>query len=380
MRCFDNDPNGFNMHLAELIFDASPAKPGEVGFRVDLAFGSDVRLFKATDKFVRNSVARLNDFADADFKQAYIEYIIPVGCPGEKKGITLDMGKFVTWAGEEWIEAADNIMTSHSFLFTYAIPYTHTGVRATYDVFDNHCMGKWTVGGALYNGWDNQQDQNRSKTGAIYSDWKPTNWFEWISVGMYGAERVQDQRDEFDNAVINGGLDPTDPATPGFGALNTGNTFFGTLDGGRDRRFFDPQRGAARVLADTILTFKPVCGKDVLVLAFNGDYGHEEGGTWAGGAAYIKWRFAKKWYLGMRGEYFFDEDGARTGIAQTLTEGTALVDYALTEALQTRVEFRHDHSNKGVFSDRHPTDLDLNQPFHKQSQNTVLFSWLAYKF
>ena len=92
-RVFDNDANGFNLHLAELSFGALPSKPGEAGFQLDLAFGSDVRVFKSTDKFVWNSQARANDFVDTDFKQAFIEYIIPVGCPGNKKGITLDFGK-----------------------------------------------------------------------------------------------------------------------------------------------------------------------------------------------------------------------------------------------------------------------------------------------
>ena len=148
LRVFDNDADGYSMHLAELCFDALPTKPGEAGFRLDLAFGQDVRFFKSTDKFVWNSQARMNDFVDNDFKQAYIEYIVPVGCEGNKKGIVLDMGKFTTWAGYETIETADNINSSRSFLFGYAIPFTHTGIRATYNVLDSECAGKWRTVGA----------------------------------------------------------------------------------------------------------------------------------------------------------------------------------------------------------------------------------------
>jgi hypothetical protein len=383
LREFDVDPNGFNLHLAELTFDALPTKPGEAGFRLDLAFGTDCRMFKAADKFTLTSNAINNQFVDSDFKQAYVEYIVPIGCPGEKKGIMLDMGRFNTWAGYETVEAADNINSSRSFLFTFAVPITHTGVRATYKVLDSEC-DKWTVGAGIYNGWDNVQDQNRSKTGALYSDWIPTKWFEWTVDGLLGSERVVDERLVFMNAISPfGGFDPTNPTTPGFSSVYTGTTFSGSLDGGRDLRIWDSQRGAMRGLLDTSVIFKPHCGQDDLLVALNADFGHEKFSTWYGGAAYAKWQFAKKWYLGVRGEYFCDENGGRTGIPQTLYEGTATLDWALTDALHTRLEFRHDHSTKGVFSDKHATEPtvgpNLNSPFCKQFQNTVMMSWL-YKF
>jgi hypothetical protein len=340
----------------------------------------------------------LTDFIDSDIKQAYIEYIVPVGCAGNKKGITLDMGKFVTWAGAEVIEGADNINSSRSFLFTYAIPFTHTGMRATYKVFDSDC-NKWTIGGAIYNGWDNVQDQNRSKTFALYSDWTPTKWFEMVNVGIVGNENAVDERDRFSTATnaFNGG-DPTDPTTPGFGSIHTGDTRLGVLDGGRDAAFFDPKDASGvRYLIDTTLTFKPWCGKDDLILAINADYASQAKSTglgsdgmdaksgtvkWYGAAAYVKWQFCKNWYLGVRGEYFNDKDGARTGIPQFLMEGTATLDWALTDALHTRLEFRHDKANRGVFSDHTGvgnSGPDLGRPFRKDTQNTIMMNWL-YKF
>src|SRR5579862_712586 len=405
-RVFDVDPNGFNMHLAELTFSSLPKKPGEAGFELDLAFGSDVRWFKPTDKFTTSS-SRFNNFVDNDFKQAYIEYIVPVGCGcnGEKKGITLDFGKFVTWAGYETIEAADNMNESRSILFGYAIPFTHTGMRATYEVFNKEC-NYWKIGGAVYNGWDNVQDTNNSKAFALYSDWRPTKWFEMVDVAIGGgSEGSIDQRSRFATATnAFNGDDPTDPATPGFGQVNAGSTTspFSPLDGGKAAQLWAPQdANGGRLLLDLQLTFKPLSGKDDLIIGLNGDYGYQARTTvlgsdvtvtpdlnlhvghasWYGGAAYVKWAFHKNWYLAVRGEYFNDPEGARTGVPQFLEEGTVTLDYAFTNELHQRLEFRQDRSNRGVFSDLRGTSAgpNLDIPFNKHFQNTIMYSWL-YKF
>ena len=385
LRAFDTDSNGFNVHQAQLDFDALPTRPGEVGFRLDILYGNDARLIKAQD----NVAAQLDKhfgYYDNDFKQAYISYIVPLpGCEscGTKKGVTLDFGKFVTWAGYETIEAADNMNSSRSFLFGYAIPFTHTGIRATYDVFKCD-ESKWTLGAAIYNGWDNTQDQNRSKTYALHSEWKANKWFEWDATVIAGVEDFVDERTTYFTAInsING-ADPTDPATPGFGSLSTGNTVLGALDNGRDVRFFDPKDGnAARYLLDSTFIIKPWCGKDDFVLALNGDFASQRGGKWYGAAAYAKWQFAKNWYVAMRGEYFNDPNGLRTGIREQLYEGTATLNWQLAEPLATRLEFRSDSSNRYVFSNTHGVGNagpDLSRPFGSKRQNTLMHSWL-YKF
>ena len=382
LRGFDTDSNGFNVHLAELTFDSLPKKPGEAGFRMDIAYGTDVRYIAALDR-ITLAAERTNDFISTDLKQAYIEYIIPVGgcgsC-GTGKGIKLDMGKFVTWAGYETIEAADNINSSRSFLFTYAIPLTHTGMRATYDVFTN--CNKWTVGAGVSNGWDNIQDQNRGKTLALFSDWTPTKWFQMVNTGMAGVEENVDNRIAFLTNVA-GGADPTDPTTPGFQQLHKGDTFLGGLDGNRTSQFYTSKDKRTRFLLDTSLIFKPFCD-DSLTLVLNGDIASEGGKKWYGAAGYAKYQFAKKWYAALRAEYFNDVDGARTGIRQALAEATITLNYNFTDALQSRLEVRHDKSNKGVFDNGKAGTFDangpnLNSPFGSKSQTTVMYSWL-YKF
>lgn len=383
LRGFDTDSNGYNLHLAELTFDSLPTKVCEAGFRMDLAFGTDTRLFKALDH-TTFAPERTNDFVDSDMKQAYIEYIMPIPflCDSTK-GIKCDMGKFVTWAGFETIEGADNFNSSRSFLFTYAIPFTHTGARMTYDVLTRDC-NKWTIGAAAYNGWDNTQDQNRGKTYALYSDWTPTKWFEMVNTGIIGQEQSRDNRLTFLLATdAASGGDPTDPTTPGFQQLHKGDTLLGQLDGGRDSQLNTSKDKRARMLLDSTLIFKPFCNNK-LILALNGDIASEGGSKWYGAAGYAKYQFAKRWSFSLRAEYFNDVDGARTGIRQVLTEGTATLNYNFTDELQARLEFRHDHSNKGVFDDGKGGTTgtggpNLNNPFDRKTQNTVMYSWL-YKF
>src|SRR4029079_1870297 len=117
-----------------------------LGFRADLNFGPVTDMVHAFEP------------GGADvfkaFEQAYVSYLARVG-----KGLQLDVGKFVTPHGAEVIEAKDNWNYSRSLLFSLAIPYYHTGVRATYSLND-----KVSVMGALVNGWNDFKDNNSGKT------------------------------------------------------------------------------------------------------------------------------------------------------------------------------------------------------------------------
>jgi hypothetical protein len=376
LRVFDNnDPNGFNLHLAEINFERLPTCAGQAGFRIDLDYGTDQRVFGSQDNTADNSL-RGTQIKDVDLQQAYIEYIAPIG-----SGITIDAGKFVTWAGSEVIEASDNINSSRSILFGYAIPFAHTGFRATYTPFKD----KWTIGAGIVNGWDNIQDQNNAKTFMFMSNWTPVKWFNWVVVGIVGDEQTVDERARLAAATASpslanpdgGGFDDlTDPAVPGNTALFGG-------------KIWDSHDHGARALIDTTMTFTPW---DKFTFAINADYAHEGGvpkfngpgnRTWWGVAGYLKYQFLKNWYVANRTEYFNDEQGVRTGRAQTLWESTLTVDWALSDPLHVRFEYRHDDSNVNSFSDsrgvrQNATDLNRGGNNHDK-QDTIMMQWL-YKF
>ena len=113
------------------------SKPNDAGFRVDFAAGNSIpQITKTQDETV----------AQFDLQQAFASYIAPIG-----SGLRFDVGKYVTHLGYELIEGYDGYNDNYSrwILFGYAIPFTHTGVKASY-AFTSKVAGMVEV----VNGWD----------------------------------------------------------------------------------------------------------------------------------------------------------------------------------------------------------------------------------
>jgi maltoporin len=112
-----------------------------------------------------------------------------------------------------------------------------------------------------------------------------------------------------------------------------------------------------------------------LSLILNVDYGTEEGqglnGTdanWKGIAGIIKYDYSDKYGLAVRGEYFDDTDGVRTGTAQEVKEFTITAEIKLSSGLIIRPEYRHDWSTSNFFNGS-----------TKKSQDTIALG-VMYKF
>jgi maltoporin len=112
----------------------------------------------------------------------------------------------------------------------------------------------------------------------------------------------------------------------------------------------------------------------------NVDYAHEEkdpfnGGRdseWYGVAAYVKYDFTDSFSMAVRGEYFNDENGVRTGIAQELKEITVTPEFRIAKNLLVRPEYRHDWSTQKAFDSEH-------QALDTKTQDTialgVMYTW-----
>src|SRR5207248_2505839 len=134
-RTFDVQHNSLTLNMAELSFAKTPTADSQGGFRIDLDYG-------ATQDIVTPN--RSSSFRNIG--QAYVSYYAKVG-----KGLQIDFGKFVTPLGFEVIKAKDDWNYSRGLLFTLAIPFYHTGLRATYNVSD-----KLALAGFVVNGWNNE--------------------------------------------------------------------------------------------------------------------------------------------------------------------------------------------------------------------------------
>jgi hypothetical protein len=216
-------------------------------------------------------------------------------------GLTIKGGKFVTTAGAEVIEPWLNYNYSRSFLFGLAIPFTHTGVMLTYPITD-----KLTVSGAGIAGWDNVADNNDSPSFLGNVVWNPTDMVSVASTVIWGPEQ---------NSRI----------------------------------------GNKRTLADLVLTVKPC---ENLTLVGNYDYAVEEHANidgnqaiWQGFSLIANYQFTDRFSTALRGEWFEDHGGSRTGVRQTLYEGTATAKYLITQHLYGQLEVRRDNGSKKTFED-----------------------------
>lgn len=304
VRVFDFDDQAFKVDAMELVIQKPVSKIGDAGFRVDAMAGSSIpRNTSSLGLFWNdansNGVKDAGEWEDFDVHQAYASYIADVG-----NGLRFDIGKFITNNGAEVIPGYDayNDNATNSFLFGYAIPFTHTGVRATY-AFNDKIMAM----GMIVNGWDNVKDNNRAKTLCGQLMFTPASNFTLYLNYMGGPERNNNNND-------------------------------------------------VRNLFDVVAIWKPV---NWLTLTGNYDNGSDENAIaqgqdarWDGTALYAKFDLSKKWALTLRHEWFNDRDGFRTGTAQKLREWTFTPTYKVTDNFLLRADLRFDYSNQAVFEKR----------------------------
>lgn len=301
-RVFDNDAGGFTPHVAELVLEKAITDEMPVGFRTDFFFGDDAEVIHST------GAGTVTD--QFDLQQAYVTARAPLG-----NGIDFKVGKFVTLLGAEVIESPSNWNFSRSFLFGYAIPFTHTGALASYSFGD---LGSATVG--LVNGWDIVDDNNNAKSMLGNITMTPLKGVSLSFSGITGAERTSDNRND-------------------------------------------------RTVLDIVASWNPI---EPLTLMANYDYGHESSvthgvagtagfdtGNWQGLALYTKYDLTPKWSLAGRAEWFNDMDNTRVALTgpggSTLINGIQYYGYTLTSAwklhehLIARLEYRHDQASERVF-------------------------------
>ena len=286
-RVFDFDDNSLKIDVIELSLSKAVAGRGEAGFRCDMTAGSSIPQVAHSSGL---------DMGDIDFHQIFLSYVAPVG-----NGLRLDFGKFITSMGYEVIEGYDgyNDNYSHSFLFGYAIPYTHTGMKAAYS-FSDHLSAILMI----VNGWDNAVDNNKSKS-------------------IFGQVSIQ----------------PLSGMSVSANYLSGPEKDFNNSDN--------------RQLVDLVASYAV---DPTVTVGLNGDYGTEEnstgtGGdaTWLGIAAYLRLHLTDDFSLSVRGEHFEDKAGLRTGVEQKLQEVTITAEFKPADYFIVRGDARLDLSDRDVF-------------------------------
>jgi Putative beta-barrel porin-2, OmpL-like. bbp2 len=307
-RVFDTQQDGFSLQQAAL----------NVGYQPKEGFGAFVNLTLGNDADVIAPYDRYPSTSKFDVTQAYGQYA--------GSGFTVIAGKYVTLAGAEVIASPSNPNFSRSILFGYAIPFTHTGIRAALTPTDTLTL---VVG--LTNGWDDLKDTNSSKTIEVGATFAPVKAFGIAASGYFGKERV-------------GGL---------VGSGTEGE----------------------RSLIDVVATWNI---SDALTLIVNGDWGQQDNlgefltslglysgpnynAKWDGVAGYLSYTIDDNWKLALRAEYFDDKDGYRTGVVQKWKEVTGTIAYLPTKHAELRLELRGDNSDVPSFSKSDGADSSRSQ-------------------
>jgi Putative beta-barrel porin-2, OmpL-like. bbp2 len=278
LRTFDVQHNTFSLSLAEIAFAKAVTPESRAGFRVDLDFG------KAADLVGAYEPGSNGQEIYKHVQQAYVSLLT-----GK---VQWDAGKFVTPMGAEVIESQDNWNYTRSILFGYAIPFYHTGVRATITA-----SPKVSLTGFLLNGWNNTSEINGNKTFALNATLKPSGSVTWYLNYMVGKE---------------------------------------TAGSDENRNLFDT------TLSLTVSPTFSVMG--------NFDYGKEGDVKWWGLAAYAKLQANPNWALVARYEYLDDSEGGFMFIGTKGQTFTLTSDHLIAGGLKARLEYRTDFADDPIFS------------------------------
>ena len=299
-RTFDVHSNSFTFSLAEFEVEKVP-EFGGVGFKFDLAYGDTMDIIVDTIQ-AASGADSVGDF-DRYVQAASIAYVAPIG-----RGLRFDFGKFVTHIGGETIESIKNNNYSHAFFYTYGIPFQDTGLRIHYDWSDTFYTEFYLV-----NGWNVTSDNNDAKTFGASIGWAPSPQFSAYLNYLVGNEQT-------DN-----------------------NKWFSDL----------------RNLVDAQVNF---AATEQLNFGLNFDYATEEnaiGGTqgaqWYGIAGYARYKVTDWFEPALRVEWYRDDDGFTTGVAQDLVGLTLTFNLKLglgkLANILIRPEYRFDISDANFFTD-----------------------------
>ncbi len=308
LRALYPDNQQFALNAFTISVSKVPSLEGGLGNL--LGFRADILLGEQADELGGEGF----DSDVIDPYQAYLQILAPVG-----NGINIYAGRFVTLAGYEVIEAWKDPNITRSDLFGFAVPFTHTGIRA------NYTAGPLTFTAGLNNGWDQVQELNDSPTiesQIAYSYGGSTVSSAWLGLtGYFGKE----------------------PSGLGFGGQGWREliTAVGTITFLEKLSF----------IVDADFGWQ----QDVVF----DELGSEESVSWWGIAGYIVADPHPAVRLSLRGEYFDDPDGYRTGTAQKLVEITPtlilkpfkglIAGNKYLDNFEARAEFRWDHSDEDFF-------------------------------
>lgn len=250
--------------------------------------------------------------------------------------LSLTFGKFDAPIGFERDDEPLNLLASNSFNFELGRPVKMIGLQGTWTA-----SPAVAVSGIVFNGWDSDIDPNKGKSGALRVDLLPSEKVSLGVTGVYGVEGDQ-------------------------GATNS--------------RYLVSVDYAFQPAWNWVIAGDASLGGDNDVLPSGGT------ATWKGGMVTLFHQLSRHWGVAARAEVFRDDDGVRSGVAQTLESYTIAPLFSLgvgrdgifanvshttlrIPRLQLRGEVRVNHSSQPFFDTSSGPD-DWNIEYRMQLVTT----------
>lgn len=284
---FNDRANEYQMNQACLIMERPVATSGcgwDFGGRVDLLYGTDYFFTTAVGLETRsdgsqhwngNGPRGAGAGSAALYGLALPQFYAEVYAPFAE-GTNLKAGHFYSPLGFETVTAPDNFFYSHSYALQYGEPFTHTGAVADVQLSDSLRL---TAGGTT--GW-NTLDTARSQWGVL-------GGIEWTSC---------DQRTSLAWMFHTGNDGPPGVNNPAY--------FPGPAD-------------PANVSVYSLVLTHRIASR--LGYVFQHDFGVEQDGEFSGGTfnaakwyginQYLLYEVNDCWSMGLRCEWFRDQDHSR---------------------------------------------------------------------
>lgn len=337
---FNDANNDFMLNQFYLVAEKAidyDADKIQLGGRVDMLYGTDARTTYAYGLDINTSnltpaiIGGSNNYTGAAsagsgvgdvaygvaIPQMYGSLYIPIG-----NGLEIIGGHYYTSIGYEVVTAPDNFFYSHAYTMYYGEPFTHTGFNAKYTVND-----MISVFSGLNRGWDNWYDNND----------------EWSYLGGITFSLGENTTLAF---AIETGAEQDDPpaAWQGISAAN----------GTKNRTMYSIVL-QQQITEKLSYVFQHDLGVQAIGAVDSAAFGGANELNWYGINQYLFYDVNDKFALGLRGEWFCDEDGYRIFTAPTRTPGTRYnvfeitvgANYKPASCMVIRPEVRYDWQTTG---------------------------------
>ncbi|MGR3172972.1 MAG: outer membrane beta-barrel protein [Candidatus Scalindua sp.] len=335
-KIYEREENSVTLDKVELWVAKESTEESPAGFFFSAWFG-EIAQRLSPDPVSPDTIGRA-DNDDFTVYQAYASWKIPIG-----RGLDFKFGRYVTWLGYEVEESHYNANWSRSLLFTFAEPGVHNGLILSYPVLDN-----LTISAYVNNGFgpvagmfvDNNEAKTIGYQFAFDFEAPILGASTLVINGIHGAELESNNHDKRHTWDIWYEFTIADRITSGtdFG--------FGTEQGTHHR--------------------------------------NSHNAKWWGISQVFKTDLTDWLELGVRGEYFWDKDGARTAGLLTTSGGITMAEFTTTFTFKPagdnyfiRLEPRWDKvtSANGTLSSKQFDDDDT-----KESSNLSIALAITYEF